>query len=124
MLEPMPLLDIARLEEKRLVKVVSEICDEHRPFGGGVMGRATPGNFMNYAVGFGLDGPPAGGWRAEVESLIHWYEEKGIEPRMEVSPFVDEGLLAVLEELKFVVRLFEIVLYRQLTDGRVASPIF
>lgn len=114
------LADIARLEETRLADAIRRIGDEVRPFGGGVAARSVPGAWCNYAAGFGFDGPIP---RAEVEELVAWFEEKGIEPRLETHPFVHAETLAVLEELKFVTRHFEVVYFRELDASVRAAPV-
>lgn len=75
---------------------------------------------MNYATGLGMNGPVP---IEELRELAAFYEEKGIEPRIEVCPFVDESLRAGLEELGFVVRLFELVFVRELEPGVRVEPI-
>ena len=114
------LADIARLEEARLADAIQRIGDESRPFAGGIAARSTPGSWCNYAVGFGFDAPLT---RAEVEDIIHWYEEKGIEPRLEAHPFQHAETLALLEELKFVTRHFEFVYYRAFDAHTHAAPV-
>lgn len=84
------------------------------------MCRAAPGNWMNYATGLGMDGAVP---IDELRDLVGYYEEKGIEPRIEVCPFVDESLRAGLEELGFVVRLFELVFVRELGKSDRIEPI-
>lgn len=115
------LSEIARLEESRQLAAVTELAPESRPVrSGGVMCRAGPGNWMNYATGLGMNGPVG---IEELHELVAFYEERGIEPRIEVCPFVDESLRAGLEELGFVVRLFELVFVRELEPGVRIEPI-
>lgn len=118
---PLALPDIARLEEIRLATVIAEIADESRPFAGGTMARSTPGSWCNYAAGFGLDGPAS---RDDVDAMIRFYEEKGIEPRLETCPFVHKDLLAIFEDLRFVVRQFEFIYFRELDRATPARTPF
>lgn len=113
------LRDIAQLEETRLANAIQRIGDEVRPFAGGVAARAAPGSWCNYAAGFGFQSPLT---RAEVESVIAWYEEMGIEPRLEAHPFLHVESLALLEDLKFVTRSFEFIYCRELDSGETVAP--
>jgi GNAT superfamily N-acetyltransferase len=123
-MEPLPLLTIARLEESRLTQVMREVADETRPFLGGVMARSSPGTWANYAVGFGLGDDDPSTFEPALDALQSFYEEKGIEPRLETSPFIHKDLIPVLARRQFVVRTFEIVLYRDLRDAAPISPAF
>lgn len=118
----MDLIDIARIEEARQVRGVGEIADQSRPFGGGIATRSEPGSWLNNCVGMGLNGPVP---RDEIESIVRWYTEAGIEPRMEVAPFVDAAFLKDCAALGLVARSFESVLFREI-DGRGGRvmPIF
>lgn len=116
----MDLIDIARLEERRQAVGVSEIADEARPFAGGAATRGEPGSWINNVVAAGLDGPVD---EDQLDSVIEWYTSKGIEPRLEVCPFVHEGLLGMLERRGFGVRAFENVFYRELDAGRAVEPV-
>lgn len=115
-MEPLPLLTIARLEETRLMQVMREVADETRPFLGGVMARSSPGTWANYAVGFGLSDDDPSTFESALDALQSFYEEEGIEPRLETSPFIHKDLIAALARRQFVVKTFEIVLYRDLRD--------
>ena len=112
----MELIEIARLEEARQALGLAEIADESRPFGGGTAGRGVAGSWINNVVGAAMNGPVDA---AALDNLIEWYASAGIEPRLEVAPFADPGLIALLEERRFVVRMFENVFYRELDVGSV-----
>lgn len=84
-------------------------------FAGGVMAFHEPGSWQNQAAGVGLAGPVGA---AEISELIEFYESRGVEPRVELSPFADETLIAGLAERGFVVREFEHVLARELAEDR------
>lgn len=115
----MDLIDIARLEELRQARGITEIADEWRPLAGGSAARGEPGSWINNAVGAGLDGPIDDD---ELDSVIEWYTSKGIEPRLEVCPFVHESLLTALERRGFSARAFENVFFREL-DGSAVGPV-
>lgn len=116
----MDLIDLARLDERRQARGLAIVADESRPFAGGVAGRGTPGSWVNNAVGMGLDSEVEA---AELDDLIEWYGAVGAEPRLEVSPFVHESLLRLLEERRFVIRAFENVFYRELDPGTPVGTV-
>jgi GNAT superfamily N-acetyltransferase len=107
-------LALARLEEGRLAASFSEVADEFRPFAGGVMCRGAPGGWFNAAIGAGLKGAVAAN---EVRAMIAYFEERGIEPRVEACPFAHATLISCLGAERFVVRLFETVFFRRLYAG-------
>jgi GNAT superfamily N-acetyltransferase len=117
----MPLVELARLEERRLTIGLREIADHSVPLAGGVAARAEPGAWINCAVGMGFDGPVGGD---AVSTLIAWYEQAGIEPRVELAPHADAMLVRHLADAGFVIRHFENVFVRWLSsqDAGVALP--
>lgn len=108
---------LAALEEARVAAAFRRCADASEPLAGGVMCRGAPGLWINAAIGAGLiDGASLDAMRAEVSRLIGFYEGHAIEPRVEVCPFVAPPLVEALAERGFVVRLFENVFCRRLTD--------
>ncbi len=120
--DQLPLVDVARLEEARLARAWTELADEHVPWCGGVMACGAPGLWCNSAVGAGMSGPVQDA-DLEVQRLRAFYEEKGIEPRLELAPFADETLRAALERAGFVIRMFEMVFARELRMDEQVSPV-
>jgi GNAT superfamily N-acetyltransferase len=116
----MDLQEVARMEEFRLARANEELAEEFLRVGGGIAGRGTPGSWLNNAVGIGLNGPVP---RVEFEGMIRWYEEAGIETRMEVCPYVDPQFLKECEDLSFRVRAFETMFYRRLDRDEVVRPL-
>ena len=108
---PMSPAEIAQLEEHRQARMLADVTPLVRPFAGGVMGFHEPGSWQNQACGVGLAGPVGAD---EIAELIEFYETRGVEPRVELSPFADETLIAGLAERGFVIREFEQVLAREL----------
>jgi hypothetical protein len=108
------LAEIAQLEERRQAAMLASVAPLVRPFAGGVMGFDEPGSWQNQASGVGLDGPVD---EAEVDTMIDFYVSRGVEPRVELSPFAHESLIAALGKRNFVVREFEHVLARELPAG-------
>jgi len=105
------LIEVAMMEEKRQALGLADIATDSRSLAGGTAARGEPGSWLNNAVGVALDGPVD---EAELDSVIGWYVAGGIEPRLEVCPFVHEGLLGMLEKRGFGVRAFENVFFREL----------
>jgi GNAT superfamily N-acetyltransferase len=106
--------EIAQLEERRQARMLADVTPLVRPFAGGVMGFHEPGSWQNQACGVGLAGLVD---EHEIVELIEFYESRGVEPRIELSPFADESLIAGLAAHGFVIREFEQVLARELLAG-------
>jgi len=115
------MVEVARLEERHVARVLQTMAEEWRPIAGGVMSRGAPGAWFNRAQGLGLDGPVE---PREFDELIAFYEERGIEPRVEVCPFAHESLLRALADRRFVVRRFLMVLYRSVSETERFVPPF
>lgn len=111
---------VARAEEARQARALSEIATHARSFAGGTAGRSQPGSWSNSSVGLALKGPVTQG---EVDEVVAWYEAAGIEPRFEVSPFADGTLLRALEAHRCVALLFENTFVRALAPGERAAPV-
>lgn len=119
------LADIARIEERRLVAGLAAVAPESRRLGSGLLCRGAPGTWINLAVGLGMDDlPPTQAdlnptdAHAQVESLITWFEEVGIEPRVELCPFAHRGFVAALAARGFVPRGFENAFFYDLNSTR------
>jgi len=106
---PPDMTEIARLEERRLASAVFALADHSEPFGGGVLARGAPGTWINACFGAGLDAPIGA---AELDHLIDVHSRAGVEPRIELAPFVHESTLAALADARFVVRGFDNILVR------------
>lgn len=118
------LIDIARLEEARIAEAISEVAEAFEPILGGRMSRGVPGLWCNTAAGLGLDREYADAEAlAEVRRLITWYEQAGIEPRVELAPFAHESVRKAFEVERFVLRMFELVLYREISSQKPALPV-
>lgn len=89
--------------------MTAEAALESEPIAGGWMTYGGNGSWMNQAVGLGLNGPvPAD----EVDRLVDFYVERGIEPKIELCPFADQSLVSALSERGFRIREFENVMAR------------
>lgn len=121
------LADIARREEFRCAKGVSEVAREARLFLDGIASRDTPGTWASMAVAAGLDHAAIEAisddlLAEQIAALATWYESAGIEPRVDCAPFVHRRFLRALSAQRFVVRHYEQVFYRQLAPGPVIVP--
>lgn len=94
--------------------MLADVTPLVRPFAGGVMGFHEVGSWQNQACGVGLDGPVSA---KAIDEMVEFYESRGVEPRVELSPFADETLIAGLSQRGFVIREFENVLARELPAG-------
>ena len=83
-------VEIALLEERRQARMLAAVTPVVEPFAGGVMGFHEPGSWQNQACGVGLDGLVED---AEIDAMVEFYRSRGVEPRLELSPFADESLI-------------------------------
>ena len=98
---------VAELEERRLVRGVSEVADEAVEWCGGVMCFGGKGSWANQVLGPCMSGQAAS--RDDVLAMARWYEERGVEPKVQVVPFADRSLVRELGEAGFRLREFESV---------------
>lgn len=113
---------IAIQEEGRQARTLAELAVVAEPVGGGWMCFERKGAWCNQAAGLGLEGPVSG---EELDRLVEFYVSRGVEPRLELCPFVHESLVRGLAQRGFVLRDFENVLVRELSadeDLRAALP--
>ncbi len=117
----MNIQDICKLEERRISSAVSEVARyKIATEGGGIACRGEPGEWINCAYGVGQDGPVSvKGFR----DIITYYSEAGIEPRLELNPFVGQETIDNCGEAGFKVGVFEIVLYRLIDPKETFAPI-
>ncbi|MBX3386671.1 MAG: GNAT family N-acetyltransferase [Phycisphaeraceae bacterium] len=123
--EPLDIAALARREEQRNARGLSEVANEQMSVAGGFVGRAEAGSWLNQAtgVGYGMEVT-----REDVERIIAFHEEVGAEPRIEVSAFCDPSLIRHVNEAGFRIASsgflggFEHVLVRVLSQNGRASP--
>ena len=113
--------EIARQEQRRLVRAVGSIAPVAEPIAGGVMCRGRPGSWMNKAVGLGM-GVCVGD--SDIARLVSFYEGAGLEARVEVCPYADASLLRGLASAGFVVRRVAQVMAREVggADQSARAP--
>ncbi|HLP82789.1 MAG TPA: GNAT family N-acetyltransferase [Phycisphaerales bacterium] len=105
---------LARLEEARIAEGVASVAEEARPFAGGTISRGKPGTWCNFICGAGLDGPMTAD---ELDLAESFYIEKGLEPRIELSPYAHPEFLAQLESRNWTIRGFETVFFRTIAPN-------
>lgn len=111
---------LARCEAQRMMAGCVACAREHERIpSGGVMVSAEPGTWCNFAIGVGLDGPFLPG---EVEHIEAFFTKRGIEPRIETSPYISREALAQLQQRGWTLCSFESLLYRPLRKGEVVQP--
>jgi GNAT superfamily N-acetyltransferase len=115
----MTMAEVAKREEGRGARTIREVADEWRPFAGGAMGRGGPGAWFNSTQGAGLAGPVED---SDVRDMIAFFEDRCLEPRIEVCPFVHESLVRALADERFVVKRFEMLFYRAVSTDEVYAP--
>ena len=109
MLEP---IEIAKREERRQAVGTAEISVESEPIGGGIMCFSAIGSWSNQANALGLDGAVSDD---ELDRLVEFYRSRGVEPQIEVAPFVDDSLIKGLAARGFTLRQFDNVFAREVS---------
>lgn len=104
---------IARREQRRQAWGSKTIADVAEPIAGGWMCRGEPGSWINQAAALGYEGRVSD---ADLDRLIAFYADHGIEPAIEVCPFAHPSLVIGLGARGFQVRGFTHVLARTLDE--------
>lgn len=95
-----------RVERKRALSTL-QLSTSSLAVGGGFATYEGPGSFMNRACAMGLDGSVTS---EDIESLIHFFESRGEEAKVEICPFAHASLIQGLGANGFVVQDFDSVL--------------
>lgn len=106
-------IDIARLVENRQALAAAELAKDRRPLAEGWLACDGPGSYVNKACGIGYERPLT---EAELDELVAFFTSRGVEPRVELSPFVVPALLNALAQRGFVLQQFANVLVRKLSE--------
>jgi len=109
------LLTTARRLEASQAEVVRTLADEAEPVAGGWMAANGTGSYLNKAVGLGFEGEPCD---EDVGRMERFFASRGIEPRVELTPFAPIGFLRRLAERGFVLQEFENTLALPLSGFR------
>jgi GNAT superfamily N-acetyltransferase len=107
-------IEIARLVERKQATGIFGLGLEHAPLADGWMIFGGPGSYVNKACGFGFDRELT---EPELDGLVAFFAKRGVEPKVELSPFVSQALLAGLAQRGFVLKECENVLARPLDRG-------
>lgn len=105
-------IDIARRVEHRQALAAAELARDSRPLAEGWLACDGPGSYVNKACGLGLGRPLT---EAELEELEAFFTTRGVEPRVELCPFVAPALLEALAKRGFVLQQFANVMVRPLS---------
>ncbi len=117
----MEIQKIVRLEETRISSAVRDVAKYSMVTeGGGIACRGEPGEWTNCVYGLGLEGPVS---VEGFKKIINYYRDFGLEPRLELNPFVGEETIRNCGEAGFKVTIFENVLYRLLSKDDVYCPV-
>jgi GNAT superfamily N-acetyltransferase len=84
-----------------------------QPFDGGAFVAFGPGRYVNRAMGVGLGAESP---TATVAALVEFFEARALAPSLEVSPWVDDALLAALGSAGFRTERFRSVYAHDLIE--------
>ncbi|MDC0712230.1 GNAT family N-acetyltransferase [Stigmatella sp. ncwal1] len=104
-------VEIARLFERKQATAAAELALESRQIADGWMAYGGVGSYVNKSCGFGFDQPVT---EAQLDELEAFFCSRGVEPKVELSPFAPASLLESLDRRGFALREFVNVLYRPL----------
>lgn len=107
-------VEIARVVERKQATSLFGLALEYTPLADGWMIFGGPGSYVNKASGFGLERPLTD---AELDGLVAFFAQRGVEPKVELSAFTPPALLAGLASRGFVLKEFENVLARPLSPS-------
>lgn len=111
----MDFLATARRLEAIQAEATRDLAADSEPVAGGWMAANGPGSYLNKAVGMGFEIEPSSD---DVERVDRFFASRGIEPRIETTPFAPIGFLRDMAEAGFVLQEFEHTLVRPLdADG-------
>jgi GNAT superfamily N-acetyltransferase len=108
-------VEIARLLERKQGSSLVGLTRETVPLAEGWMIFDGQGSPLNKTCGIGLGRPLT---EAELDGIITFFTERGVEPIVELCPFVPPGLIQALGQRGFVLREFVNALVRDLQGGR------
>lgn len=107
-------VEIARLVERKQANAVAELALESRPLAEGWLAFGGRGSYVNKACGFGFDRPIT---EPQLDEFVKFFTSRGVEPRVELSPFVSPALLEGLARRGFVLQRFGNVLARKIPQS-------
>lgn len=112
--------EIAKLEEARIALAISELAGAYLEVGGGfACYGGSPDSWLNLVVGVAMSGAVT---EEELDEIVGFYDERGVDPKIEVCPFADLSLPRGMGARGFYLTEFETVLCRPLA-GAPRSPL-
>lgn len=111
--QPVPFApwEIADIEERRQAEVVRILGSQTRAWAGGIASFDAPGSWVNQILNAGSAGEVA---RDEVEEIAAWFEERGAEPKIVITPYAHPSLRKSLGEAGFILNSIETLLVADL----------
>jgi GNAT superfamily N-acetyltransferase len=113
-MKDMDFAGIARIVEHKHGVPLSRFVKEAVRLADGWLLFDSPGSPINKACGLGFDQPLT---EADLDRLVTFFTERGVEPKVELTPFAPPELLAGLARRGFVLHEFENTLVRDLPAG-------
>lgn len=118
---PLRPIEIAALNERRMVIGVRRVAPESEPWNGNaLMCFGEPGSWINHAMGLepGADVPDDA-----IQTLEDWYRQRRVEPALECTHFLAKDTLRRLADRGFTLRGFETILARAIgPEDRAIEP--
>jgi GNAT superfamily N-acetyltransferase len=110
--------EIASIEERRQAQVVRTLGKQARSWAGGVASFDAPGSWINQIINAGSAGEVT---VEDVVDIASWYEQRGAEATITITPYAHPSLRASLGEAGFVLRAVESLLVADL-QGCTPQP--
>lgn len=114
-------IEVARLEETRCARAITEIRDGAEPWCGGWMHYDKPDSWANFANGMDFDHEFTAG---DFETLLDFYAQRDAPARIGITPFNHSSLVDRLREHRFVIHEFECVFAADLSTERLGAEAF
>jgi ribosomal protein S18 acetylase RimI-like enzyme len=103
--------EIAAIEERRQAEVVRTLGKQSREWAGGIASFDAPGSWINRILNAGSAGEVTTG---QVEEIASWYEQRGAEAKITITPYAHPSLRKSLGEAGFVLKTMETLLVADL----------
>jgi ribosomal protein S18 acetylase RimI-like enzyme len=111
---------LARLDARRLARVLHEVGGHGAPLSTGWMAADLPGSWANYAANLADDVAITD---ADLDRLVAWYRDQGRQPRVVTHPYQHPSLVAGLACRGFAVDEEEVFLVRDLAEPVTDEPL-
>ena len=121
LLPPRDFAALARTVERGQAAAMVELSEEAQPVEDGWMTFGGVGAFVNKACGLGLSGPVA---PVAAREILDFFQSRGVEPKVELCPYVHPSLLSALGSAGFHLVEFENVLVRPVPESTEEARAF